>query len=152
MEATATEGDAPQLDEVQAAAERAERTLATYRDDPDLLATLARGRYFEGLRRHVERADAASAARDAERDRVRPVPVERRAELQSTWPTLGVAEQRQLLGLVFDAVFLEPGRAPITERLHLCLRSEAPDDMPRRGRKGAAAIRPFTPPHADRSA
>lgn len=145
VSAIATASEATRLDDLERAAADAERVLADYRDDHEVIVTLGMDRYREGLRKFAAAAEACQAELHAERDRLRgvlPMPI---AELRQTWSTLDVREQQTLLGLAIDAVFVMPGNQPIADRVHVCLRGEAPEDMPRRGRKGSPSLRPFIP-------
>lgn len=145
VSAVATASDASRLEGLERAAAEAEQVLADYRDDQEVIITLGMDRYREGLRRFAAAAEASQAELHAERDRLRgvlPMPI---AELRQTWSTLDVREQQTLLGLAIDAVFVMPGDEPVADRIHVCLRGEAPDDMPRRGRKGAPELSPFVP-------
>lgn len=145
VSAVASAGDQQYLRELEAAAEQAERVLRQYRDDQEIIVTLGMDRYRAGLRKFAAAAEEAQAELHAERDRlsgILPMPI---AELRQTWSTLDIRERQTLLGLAIDAVFVMPGNAPIEDRVHVCLRGEAPADMPRRGRKGSPVLRPYVP-------
>lgn len=138
--------DQSRLAELQNAADAAECALSEYRDDQEVIVMLGIERYRAGLRKFATAAEEAQTALHAEHERlsgVLPMPV---AELRQTWSSLDVREQQTLLSLAIDAIFVMPGDEPLEDRVHICLRGEAPDDMPRRGRKGAPTLRPFVPP------
>jgi site-specific DNA recombinase len=66
--------------------------------------------------------------------------------LESFWPELSIKEQRYYLSLAIDVMMLRGGRRrTIDERLHIFLKGQAPDDLPRRGYR-QDGIRPFTWP------
>jgi DNA invertase Pin-like site-specific DNA recombinase len=135
--------DADRLDELERAYEEAEGVLAAYRNESRVIKTLGIESYLEGLAHHAERASEAREALMAERDRVDAVLPVSVTDLRSDWPHLEVTEKRRLLALAFSAVFVFPGRGPASERVHICLHGEEPDDLPRRGRRPAVAPSPF---------
>jgi DNA invertase Pin-like site-specific DNA recombinase len=117
-----------------------------YRDDDRVIAELGMDSYLEGLAQHNHRLQTAEAALSAELEQQRgtfPMPV---TTIQEQWANLTIDDKRKLLGLVFDAVFVFPGRAPARDRVHLCLRGQAPDDLPRRGRRIATPPTSFVRP------
>lgn len=62
-------------------------------------------------------------------------------ELRAIWPDLSLYEQRKLLALVFDCVFVRrSGQAPVEERTFVCTHGTAPE-LPVRGRRWT--IQPF---------
>ena len=66
--------------------------------------------------------------------------------LESFWPELTIKEQRYYLSLAIDVMMLRGGRRrSIDERLHIFLKDQAPDDLPRRGYR-QDQIRPFVWP------
>lgn len=68
------------------------------------------------------------------------------ASLEAFWPELPTSEQRRLLAAGIDAVVLRGGRErSIGERVHIFFRGEAPDNLPRRGRR-FDSITPFVWP------
>jgi hypothetical protein len=69
--------------------------------------------------------------------------------LVQAWPSLTIAEKRRLLSAAIDAVFLRPARGAgrvvrIEERALILWRGQAPDDLPRRGRR--VPLAPFSWP------
>jgi site-specific DNA recombinase len=68
--------------------------------------------------------------------------------LLEAWPSLNVPEKRHLLSASIDAVMIRAvrglGRAvPIEERVLVLWRGQAPDDLPRRGRRQPLAAFPW---------
>jgi hypothetical protein len=61
-------------------------------------------------------------------------------ELRRAWPAMTHAERREVLSRVIDAVFVEPGRAPVERRVTVCPAGSAPPP-PRRGSTNAAVRR-----------
>ena len=69
--------------------------------------------------------------------------------LRGVWDEFSIKERRQLLAAGIDAVMLRGGRKrDLSERAHIFFHSEAPDDLPRRGRRHSG-IRSFAWPDDD---
>jgi DNA invertase Pin-like site-specific DNA recombinase len=108
--------------------------LTDYRDDLNVQSVLPVSEWSAGLK---TRADAVESAR------------KRLASSQAIatgvdfddWEELPVSGMRAALSSVIDCVFVRPGDS-VEDRLHVCWKGEAPDDLPRRGRT-AASIEPF---------
>jgi site-specific DNA recombinase len=63
--------------------------------------------------------------------------------LSIRWDELSADERRQLLGALIDCVVIRRGREPISERVTIIWRGQAPNDVPRRGHR--VPIRAFAP-------
>jgi hypothetical protein len=55
--------------------------------------------------------------------------------LQVRWDALTVEEKRQLLHALMDCIVVRRGRDPIANRVNILWRGQAPNDMPRKGRR-----------------
>lgn len=69
-----------------------------------------------------------------------------------TWESLDPLEVREILSGAIDAVYVRRGRLPIDQRCWIVWAGELDDDVPRKGRKAAAGIRPFAWPDASNPA
>ncbi|UTI65575.1 recombinase family protein [Paraconexibacter antarcticus] len=123
-------------------AEEAEREMTIFRDDPRIISVLGPDEFVAGLRTRAERVDSANRAlieaRSQDSQLLMPP-----TELRRMWPTLEVEEQKELLGSVWDAIFIRSGRQdPIEDRLLFFMHGEKPDGGPTRKRK-ATEIRPL---------
>jgi DNA invertase Pin-like site-specific DNA recombinase len=131
-----------QLEVLVAAAERAEAALLTYRDNPRIIEALGAERFAEGLRRRrrsVERARLAVAAERARLDRAQPSALR---DLHARWQSLTVTERRAAIAEVIECGFVNAGRnQPAERRVAVCLRGEAPLDLPAPGK--SSELRPF---------
>jgi hypothetical protein len=131
---------------LQIALAEAEAELAAWRDETSIVA-LGRDLYVEGLSAREKRA--GNLTRDLHGSLAalgRSLPPA--ADLRTTWPSLSLDERRRLLGAGIDAIMLRSGkRRPIEERALILWRGEAPDDLPRRGRR--VPLAPFIWPDDD---
>jgi DNA invertase Pin-like site-specific DNA recombinase len=136
--------DAERVGRTREAVELAEAELVAYRDDSRIADVLGRERFVRGLEVRAERLKEAQrdhSQANAEAGAVAAIDV---TTLDEMWPELEVSERQRLLTSAIDAVFLRSGRVRIEERALVLLRGEAPDDLPRRGRR--EPLRPFAWP------
>jgi hypothetical protein len=110
--------------------ERRERELAAYRDSPRIASAIGSDRFAQGLRVRTRRVDRAQLALSRARlhgaPKLPPVP-----QLRETWPSMTVVERGAAIAEVIEAAFLSQSNRPlIEERLFVCLRGRAPDDLP----------------------
>jgi hypothetical protein len=97
-------------------------------------------RYTEGLAVRAQAADRTHRTLAHARAKAGGLPLH--VDLRELWPKLDVPERQRLLGAAFDCIILHSGRAlPIAARTLFIPRGEAPDDLPRRGRR--VPLRPF---------
>lgn len=124
----------------------AEHALATFRDDPRIIEALGAGGFADGLAKRKADVDRAMDDLAAARDVASPIALDR-VELEELWPKLSVYEQRKLLSLAIDAVFLRRrGRSwrsgpSVESAVHICFRGDGPE-LPGRGRN-AKMLTPF---------
>lgn len=128
--------------------EDAKAELRRYRDDETVrtaLEAVDEGLWTEGM---VQRAEVVSRAQvRVSTARAQATGLLVPEDLAATWPNLSVEMRRKLLAEGFDAVAVKSrrgrhhSRAPITERVKLFGRGEAPPDLP--GRGGGSSIRPI---------
>jgi DNA invertase Pin-like site-specific DNA recombinase len=111
---------------------KAKDKLSRYRDRSGALTVLTPENFAAGLaKRQSDVEIAAIAVADARRtnDGPRGVP----ANLESSWPTLSIAERREVIDEFLDCVFVMAGTEPVVERSHVYRRGCGPPDVPRRG-------------------
>ncbi|MEA2361289.1 MAG: site-specific recombinase [Thermoleophilaceae bacterium] len=124
--------------------ERRERELATYRDNPRILATLGGNRFAEGLATrigHLERAQVQLARAQAKRPAL-PAP----AALRDEWWSMTISDRRSAIWEVIDAAFLRRGAGKVGDRVFVCRRGMAPADLPPPNPRHPIATKPFDPP------
>jgi hypothetical protein len=118
--------------------EAAQAELDAYRDTTAVAIVGARS-FEQGLDRRARVLDEATRELAAARRHSAVLPTDMTpGGLVEAWPTLSVAERRQLLAAAIDAVVVKPvrgsGRAvPVSERAVVLWRGTAPADLPRRG-------------------
>jgi site-specific DNA recombinase len=145
--------DTAAVDDAARILEDAEHDYEAFRDAAGI-AKISAESFAAGLEVRAHRVDDARRAlgevkRQVERMGVLP---ETSGALLEAWPGLTVAERRSLIAATVDAVMLRPvGRrnVPVAERTLILWRGEAPDGLPRRGRR--VPLAPFAWPEADRS-
>lgn len=151
--ATATvHEDTSKIDALRETAERARRRLELYRDDPDLDETVdamgGMAAWREGLRTHRDRAAAAELALgNALAEHRQPtIPDER--QLRDDWPTMSRDAKRELLFALIDCVAVLPASSglPPEDRVVVFAAGHGPTDLPRRGFRERATLRPFELP------
>jgi site-specific DNA recombinase len=126
--------------EVDVASARA--ALDEYASDARIQAAIGIDAYVSGLEARQRAYEDAQHALDAARDSSQPLPLgEDVGDLHARWHELTLEERRRLLAGVIDCIFVRRGREPITERLLVCWRGEAPD-LPAQGRRDFSP-RPF---------
>jgi site-specific DNA recombinase len=110
--------------------EEAEAELALYQETVRLSEVGAT--HFEaGMRSRVEEVEDARRALATQRlalPRVLP------GTLDELWPTLSVAERRQVLRSAFSVIWIRRGRAPVPERVRLIADGFEPPDLSVQGR------------------
>jgi site-specific DNA recombinase len=119
--------------------ERAEADYAAFQTAAGL-ASVPPEELAAGFETHAGRvADARRSFEDA-KGRSADVLPDTPGSLIEAWPILSIAEKRQILSAAIDAVMLRPVRGSgrkvsVQERVLILWRGEAPDDLPRRGRR-----------------
>jgi hypothetical protein len=111
----------------------AERELVAFRDGSEILNTLGRDRYVQGLGVRSDAVDDVLHALNSAAQRPDPSKVD---FLAGAWASMRVPEKRKELRSAIDAVFLcsASGRQ-IQDRALVIPNGEGPDDLPRRGRR-----------------
>jgi DNA invertase Pin-like site-specific DNA recombinase len=108
----------------EAAVTAAEEDLASYRDEPSILATLGASSFTEGLstrQRRLEKSLVSLArARQAQSSSIDF------AALAEKWPELSGKERRVVAGNSIDCVVVERGTAPVIERAWIYRPGKAP--------------------------
>ncbi len=138
--------------DLQDARDRARDALNAYASDARIQATIGMDAYVTALQTRQEALETAQTALDAEQDSIDALSTTADvAALREDWPNLTVLEQRRLLALAIDCVFVRRRNGtgngtgiPLAERAHICWRGEAPE-LPGKGRRNFAA-RPFLYP------
>lgn len=128
---------------------KAEHELELWRDDVSI-QELGRDVYVGGLRSRVETRDRAKAEVTrliADRAAHSPLDLDP-VQLQLLWPTLSVAEKRDVLASAIRCIFLRRGRGNVADRVHIVWRSDPDVELPRPARMGV--IRPFVFPDQER--
>lgn len=88
--------------------------------------------FAAGLEQRVTAADVARRAyRDAVLNRPRHEDLPDEVTLRQVWPSLSVAEQREMLSAGIECIFLRSGRGAVEDRLHICWAGDRPDHLPR---------------------
>jgi hypothetical protein len=131
---------------LQAALDRRNDELTSYRDSARLPVTLGEERFSDGVAVRSRRVELASlelarAERAARLPALPPV-----AELRQCWPSMSVDERRSAIGEVIDCAFLltQVGDG-IEPRVHVFLRGRAPVGLPAMGELRASLLPPFDP-------
>lgn len=91
--------------------------------------------FAAGARQRREAIDAAERELEEIRDRAGLADLPLASDLDVDWPTMDVHDQRALLQAGLDAVVIERGRLPISERARVYWRGQAPAES-LRGRGG----------------
>jgi DNA invertase Pin-like site-specific DNA recombinase len=119
-----TEDVQAKLHRCQSAVTAAEKELASYRDEPEILTTLGASSFTEGLsarQRRLEKSLVSLAkTRQAQRS-----PIDVKA-LTEEWPELSDKERRVVVGKSIDCVIVERGAAPVIERAWIYRPGKAP--------------------------
>ncbi len=127
-------------------AARRDRELDAYRDNSRLPITLGEQRFAEGLAVRVRRTEAARLAVIQARRATRAAPLPAAADLRAAWSSMSIAERRDAIAEVIDAVFISRGwQAPIKERAFVVLRGRAPLDLPNMHQPKLPRADPFDP-------
>jgi DNA invertase Pin-like site-specific DNA recombinase len=135
---------AGELRRAQEEAESAEQALGGYRDNPRVIQAIGAERFADGLQRRMRRLELALLQLEAAERRTRPFGLAPPEQLEAEWNRLEVLERRAALAEVIDCVFVRPGHYDVDNRVLVCLRGEAPLDLPRTGRPQPHR-RPFDP-------
>jgi DNA invertase Pin-like site-specific DNA recombinase len=121
--------------------------LRRYRDNTvvrDALEEAGEGLFEEGVTERANRVKAARVALGTIKAQATGLLVP--DDLEDNWDTLEINDRRELVAAGFDAVMVKPpGRnrwetSPISERVRVFGRGEAPDDLP--GKGGGRLMRP----------
>jgi DNA invertase Pin-like site-specific DNA recombinase len=131
-----------ELETLQARAASAETALLGYRDNPRVIQAIGSERFAEGLALRQERLERELLTLAAARARA-AAGGPGWSELRHAWSWLSVTERREALGGVIECAFVDRGRKRPEERIAICLRGEAPIDLPGRGR--SSELRRFDP-------
>lgn len=134
---------ADDLAELEQQVRDVEVELAAFRDDERIVGALGSDLFVEGLRKRADAVEQAHGELAEHRVRQQPTAISL-AEVGNVWPTLNIAERRALLVASIDCIFLRNVRqanVPIAERAIIFWRGQAPDGLPRRGRR--VPLRPF---------
>jgi DNA invertase Pin-like site-specific DNA recombinase len=110
-----------------------ERELVAFRDEPEILNTLGRERFLQGL---AVRSSAVDDALRALNSAARRPSASRVQTLGAEWPAMSIVDKRRELRSAIDAVFIRSAAGrQIEERTLVLPTGEGPDDLPRRGRR-----------------
>src|SRR5262249_5503132 len=116
-----------QLQQTESRAARAQAAPTGYRDSHRVLALLGERAFDDGLSARVERLRLARLELAATRDRVAAHQLEPAAQVKARWPSMAIAERRDLIADVIDVVFVRPGaRDPLADRVMACPAGTAP--------------------------
>jgi hypothetical protein len=130
------------LDELEAAVVAADAELVAFRDSESL--TALGDVYVDGVKVRADRlarAERALADARAEFDTPEVPDID---TLEAVWDELPVEDRRRLLLAGMDTVMLRSGRTlAVPDRVHVFWRGEAPDDLPRRGKRPAVVPFPW---------
>ena len=116
--------------------------------DEELEEALGRDVWVARGRKLREEAEAAEAAYNGELQASGSRVSTAARRMRDDWPTLTVAEKREILGDIIRHVFVKPpvrkhSQEPISpERIHIVWFDDSPVDVPRQGRRDYV-IRPF---------
>ena len=104
--------------------------LAAYRDNAQLPLTLGPRRFAEGIAVRVKRTELARAEL-ARAELSLPTPLfPPTHELRASWGSLDSEKRRSFIAQVIECVFVMKARSPTGQRLHACIRGDAPTDLP----------------------
>jgi DNA invertase Pin-like site-specific DNA recombinase len=132
--------------DLESRATRLEAELLAYRDSERVASTLGVERFEAGLETRKRRHERALLAVAAARRRLAGPDLPDPDELRARWATLGLHERRDLIGLLIDCVFVLPPPGGARQRLVVCARGQAPEDLPgSQGRSRYRSPRPFDP-------
>ena len=145
LEAATKTPSAKRLRRLEETIERRDAELAAYRDNPSIITLIGADRFESGLAVRMRRLEKATAELSRARIRDRPVDLPALADLRDRWSSMSVDERRAAIGEIIEAAFLSPGDASIEERLFVCLRGQAPADLPVRHTHYRSETRPFDP-------
>lgn len=133
------------LADLERAVAEAQEGLATFRDDPRIIATLGADSFADGLEARQRTLDAALDALATARKELEIPAVPSGADLRELWPSLDVIERRRLLALAIDAVFVRRGRTrhgAVADFVHISWRGEQ-IEVPRRGKRTKRLLAPL---------
>jgi hypothetical protein len=133
-----------ELEEAQRHLDEAGAALASYRDSDKVLRTLGLHAFEDGVAARLKRLREARMkyARAQDKRDIHDLPS--REELEARWPTMSVAQQRDIVRRVIDCIFVTAGRRGPDERITICPLGTAPPDLPNRQNK-PSKMRPFAP-------
>ena len=147
LSALGSTGPLAEASELSAAFDVAARRLQEAESELDeyiaanLVSVLGQERFRAGLQPRQAEVDAAEAGlKEARQASAFSQALELTGSLEGDWPALSVSEKHYLLTAALDAVMVRAvrgsGRAvPVEERVLALWRGQAPDDLPRRGRR-----------------
>lgn len=118
--------------------EEAERELSAY-NETEAASLIGQAAFLAGLGVRAAKLEQTRSELALARDRT-PLTLPAMGDLVEDWPALTIVERRRLLSAAIDGIFVRASRGsgrqvPIEERVVILWRGEAPDDLPRRGRR-----------------
>lgn len=134
---------APELDLIQSRVGELEDDLARYRDNARIQRTIGDDRFERGLAVRTARVERALAELAEARRAASPPGLPPLEQLRADWPCMTIDEKRALLLEVIECVFVHAAPGPPDPKLVVCLRGQAPVDLPRFGESGGGPARPL---------
>jgi site-specific DNA recombinase len=133
--------DTKAIDRASVQVQAAELELNSYRDT-QAVSIVGRASFEAGLESRAQELDRArrELAEARERSALAETIALTPGDPLEVWPTLSIGEKRTLLSAAIDAVIVKKARGagrsvPVEERAVILWRGQAPDDLPRRGRR-----------------
>lgn len=119
----------------QKRADAAHRSLAAYRDSPQILNALGQRAFADGLAVRTEGLKAARLDVAAIRSSIATHALPPTSHLQREWPRMSIEQRRATIAAVIDCVFVRPGRQDYDRRISICPAGTGPNTLPRPGDK-----------------
>ena len=119
---------ARKLTRLESVLRQREQELNAYRDNPRLVTTLGSERFRKGLAVRVRRVDLAR--RELSEASAKRTPVPPVSQLREQWSSMTIQQRRRLIAEVIDCVFVFPRQSWPEHRFFVCLRGNAPADLP----------------------
>jgi DNA invertase Pin-like site-specific DNA recombinase len=119
----------------QKRADAAHRSLAAYRDSPEILNALGQRAFADGLAVRTEDLKAARLDVATIRSSIATQALPPTSHLEREWPWMSIEQRRAVILAVIDCVFVRPGRLDYDRRISICPGGTGPKALPRPGDK-----------------